>query len=204
LSGAGGARTARAWAAAALLFAGLALIGWFVPHEAIDWQPARFAAEPWRAFSAIGVHYGGWHLAANLAGAAAVGALGVAARTPRAAAIAWLAAWPLTHIGLLIEPALVHYGGLSGVLHAGVAAVALFLVCRPRRARERPVGVLVLVGVLAKIVLEAPWGAPLRPAAVWGITTAPLAHATGLVAGLACAALALRFQRTDSSNAAHV
>ena len=35
---------------------------------------------------------------------------------------------PLTQLGLLMRPDLLHYGGLSGVLHAGVAAAALWLV----------------------------------------------------------------------------
>lgn len=209
-------RPGRAWALLAAGLAVLAVVGWcgdggdggWFPRQSIDWQPALFPTEPWRAFSAIGVHYSLLHLAANLAGAAAVGALGVAARVPAAAALAWLLAWPLTQIGLLAEPALVHYGGLSGVLHAGVAAVAWHLLRHPARRRERVVGALLLVGLVVKVALEAPWGPPMRPSATWGIATAPLAHATGLVAGLVCAAIALRPRAhrasNDSSNANHV
>ena len=36
-------------------------------------------------------------------------------------------AWPLTHLSLLARPEVMHYGGLSGVLHAGVAVAALGL-----------------------------------------------------------------------------
>jgi len=118
----------RAWAGLAMLLGLLALSGWGVPGAAIDWQPTLALTQPWRAFSAIGVHYSALHLLANLAGAAAVGVLGVAARAPGAAAWAWLIAWPLTQFGLLVEPTLLHYGGLSGVLHAGVAVVAVVLL----------------------------------------------------------------------------
>jgi hypothetical protein len=38
-------------------------------------------------------------------------------------------------------------------------------------------------------VSEAPWGAPLRQPPGWDITTAPFAHASGLVSGLFAAAL---------------
>jgi len=139
------------------------------------------------------VHYSLLHLLANLTGAAAVGALGIAARAPSSAAWAWAIAWPLTQLGLLLEPALVHYGGLSGVLHAGVAVVAVDLL-RPSGApnpwARRWVGLALLAGLTVKILLEAPWGAPLRHPAGIDIAVAPLAHASGVVAGLVCAVVA--------------
>lgn len=155
-----------------------------------DWQPARFAAEPWRAFSAALAHGSGTHLAANLAGAVLVAAYGWAAAAPRRIALAWLAAWPLTQLGLLLRPALAHYVGLSGVLHAGVAAVTVQLLLRGDR-RQRTVGAAVAAGVLVKLALEQPWGPLLHPPGMVGIAVAPLAHATGTLAGAACAALAL-------------
>ncbi len=130
------------------------------------------------------------HLGGNLIAAAVVGALGLAAQLPPRAALAWLAAWPLTQAGLALQPALAHYGGLSGVLHAGVAVAVLWLVVAGRGWR-RAIGALVLAGLLIKLLLEEPWGAPLRPGGGWDIATAPLAHATGTLAGLLCAALAL-------------
>jgi hypothetical protein len=44
--------------------------------EALDWQPTQVLRQPWRAWSAALVHLSSLHLAANLAGAALVGALG--------------------------------------------------------------------------------------------------------------------------------
>jgi rhomboid family GlyGly-CTERM serine protease len=185
------ARSSAAWIALAALLAACALAGWFLaPHGALDWQPARAAREPWRALSAVAVHYGALHLAANLAGAAAVGALGAAARMPRAGALAWAAAWPLTQLGLLAQPALAHYGGLSGVLHAGVAVVAAQLLVRPQPAAQRAVGAALLAGLALKIALEAPWDAPLRALPALGIAVAPAAHASGAVAGLLCGLIA--------------
>ena len=38
--------------------------------------------------------------------------------------LAWLLSWPLTQWGLMLQPELLHYGGLSGVLHGGAAIAA--------------------------------------------------------------------------------
>ena len=186
------ARDARATATwlgiAAVLVVG-SLLARSVPITALDWQPALGRIEPWRAWTAVFVHYSALHLAANTAGAALVAALGAAARTPRAGAVAWLIAWPLTQAGLWLRPDLVHYGGLSGVLHAGAAIVAVYLVASDEGAR-RAIGVALAAGLVAKVLLEAPWGPALRHPAGWDIATAPFAHATGLVAGIACALVA--------------
>ena len=138
--------------------------------------------------SAAFVHYSALHLLANLAGLSLVGALGAFARVPWPIAAAWLLAWPLTQLGLLARPDLVHYGGLSGVLHAGVACVGWQLVVH-EHGRRRAIGALVLAGLAAKVASEAPWGSPLRHPPGWDIATAPFAHASGLVAGLVAAAL---------------
>ena len=123
------------------------------------------------------------HLLANLAGALLVGALGWFARVPASVAVAWLLAWPLTQVGLLARPELLHYGGLSGVLHAGTACVAVHLILHARGPR-RAIGALLLGALAIKVVSEVPWGPALRHPAGWDIATAPFAHASGLVAGL--------------------
>ena len=138
----------------------------------------------------MGVHYSGQHLIANLAGVALAGVFGVAALVPPRMAVAWLAAWPLTHIGLLVKPELAHYGGLSGVVHAGFAIVVAYVLIAGTR-RQRIVGSLVLIGFLGKLLSESPWGAALRYPPDWDIAVAPIAHATGALAGAACAVVAL-------------
>ena len=193
-------RPGHAWGGLAALLAALALAGWGMPREAIDWQPTLALTQPWRSFSAIGVHYSTQHLLANLAGAAAVGVLGIAARAPSSAAWAWAIAWPLTQLGLLVEPALVHYGGVSGVLHAGVAVISVVLLWRPDAPTRRWVGLALLAGLVVKVLLEAPWGAPLRHPGGIDIAVAPLAHASGLLAGLLCATVAQLAARAPASN----
>lgn len=179
---------AAAWPALAAL---LALLAWLLlsAHSATwDWQPALAWREPWRWWSAAGVHWSGAHLAMNLAGCAVLALLGWRAGLGPRATLAWALAWPLTQLGLLLQPALLHYGGLSGVLHAGVAIVAWHLLNHERGLR-RAIGGLLAVGLLAKVIAESPWGAATRTLPGWDFAVAPLAHASGALAGLGCAAL---------------
>ncbi len=183
----------RAWVAVAAGLAAGALLGGSIHPASIDWQPALAWHQPWRAFTAISVHYSAAHLIGNLAGVALAGVFGVAALVPARLAWAWLAAWPLTHFGLLVRPDLAHYGGLSGVVHAGVAIVIVHVLVSGTR-RQRLVGGAVALGFGAKLLSEAPWAEALRHPAGWDIAVAPIAHTTGALAGAVCAAVALGLQ----------
>jgi rhomboid family GlyGly-CTERM serine protease len=180
----------------AALLATLAMLGGAWPNAVIDWQPGRVASEPWRTLTPVALHYSLLHLGANLLGCALVAALGHAARVPTRAAWAWLAAWPLTHLGLLAQPALLHYGGLSGVLHAGVAGACVHLLVAAH-GRPRLIGALLMLGLLSKIALERPWATVLSHPAGWDMAVAPAAHASGVLAGVLCALAA------HSLNSAH-
>ena len=186
---------ARLWLRLTAVLMGGALLGWWLPSAWLDWQPDRAIAEPWRAWTAAFVHWSPLHLGSNLLAAAIVGAYGVAAQVPRAQAVAWFAAWPLGHLGLLLKPDLAHYGGLSGVLHGGVAIVCLWLLVAARGGR-RAVGAAVAFGLAIKLVSESPWGPVLQRSDEFDIAVAPIAHATGAIAGLLCGALALAATRT--------
>lgn len=182
---------ATAWLAVCALLGLGSVIAWWLPAAVLDWQPQLAAAQPWRFATAAWVHWSPLHLAANLAGVGVVAALGQVGRLPTPAAIAWLLAWPLTHAGLLAEPALAHYGGASGVLHAAVAVAACGLWVGGPDRRARAIGAAIALGAVAKVLLEEPWRGPLADGAGWDIAIAPLAHASGTVAGFAMAALVL-------------
>ena len=220
--------------------------------QTLDWQAALGLHEPWRLWTCAWVHWSAAHLAVNLAGGAVVAFVGWRARLPAAAAAAWFVAWPVTQVLMAaigqerLAAAMPHYGGLSGVLHAGVVVLGLSLawpVARtrlrppapPSRAdtgfaatrasaiepsritegpwamtemgahtalpvstldqppprvdedrplRERWIGIAIVAGTLAKVLLEAPWDLAPRPSAALGIAVAPIAHACGLAAGL--------------------
>jgi hypothetical protein len=184
--GAGG----RAWLGVAALLGLGSLVAWWLPAWVLDWQPGLLARQPWRIFSAAWVHWSAAHLAANVAAAAVVGAFGAVARLPGRAAAAWLLAWPITHLPLGMQPGLAHYGGASGVVHAGVAVAAVWLVWRCV-GRARAIGLAVLGGLALKVVAEEPWKLAFARAAWLDIGTVPLVHAAGAAAGTALAAALL-------------
>ena len=174
----------RAWAGLACVLGASALLCWPLPAPWLDWQPALAWSQPWRAFTAACVHWSTLHLLVNLLATAVVCAYGVAAGVPLSCTAAWAVAWPLGHLLLLaVKPDLLHYGGLSGVLHAGVAIVSAWLLCQ-RRGRRQAVGAAIALGLLIKLASEAPWGPALRSSAEWDIALAPVAHACGAAAGL--------------------
>lgn len=200
------------WLAVCAVLAGGSLLAWWMPAALLDWQPGRALAEPWRLVTAAWVHWSGLHLAANLAGTVVVAALGWAARLPARAALALALAWPLTQAGLWIQPALAHYGGASGVLHAAVAVAAGWLLAGEGRARAAPghrapearrarlVGMGIAAGLALKVLLEEPWAGPTAAARSWDIAVAPVAHASGVLAG-AVAALVVLLWRPDGTGA---
>lgn len=183
-------RPGRAWVALSAALGLLSLLGWVLPSPLLDWQPAQALAEPWRWWTAAAVHWSERHLLLNLAGLAGVALLGHLAEAPLAWTGAWLAAWPLTQGALLLQPEWAHFGGLSGVLHAAVAVLALGLAWRGPGLR-RAVGLSLAAGLSIKVGVERPWlGAPAMPAG-WDLSAVPLVHASGALAGALCAAFAL-------------
>jgi len=101
--------------------------------RALDWQAALGLREPWRLWTCAWVHWSAAHLAVNLAGVLVVAFVGWRARLDTVATRAWLAAWPLTQLAMAalgadrVAAAMPHYGGLSGVLHAGAVVLGLSL-----------------------------------------------------------------------------
>jgi rhomboid family GlyGly-CTERM serine protease len=185
------------WLLVSALLGLAAVLAWCIDSAALDWQPRLAWSEPWRWWSAAFVHWSPLHLLANLLATALVAAYGWAARAPRAVALAWLAAWPFTHLALLARPELAHYGGLSGVLHAGVAAATVWLVMRGHGA-QRAIGWMMLIGQSVKLFVEAPWGAALHAPGELDVAVAPLAHASGSIAGALCTLLVLRLGRPSA------
>jgi rhomboid family GlyGly-CTERM serine protease len=199
-------RGSAAWVAvgALLLLPALAIQGQVTAPLVLAWDPAAGWGLAWRAWSAAWVHLSNLHLAANAAGALLLIALGVAARLPPRAALAWALAWPLTHLGLLAVAGVGRYGGLSGVLHAGVAVVAATLALRGGRLKrrlERRLGLAIGAVLVLKLLLETPWRDGVLQPAGWDIAVAPAAHVSGALAGALLAGLLLR--RRPAAGAGH-
>jgi len=111
--------------------------------RALDWQAGRGLREPWRLWTAAWVHWSAAHLLVNLAGGIVVAFVGWRARLDAGTAMAWFAAWPLTQVAMAalgadrVAAAMPHYGGLSGVLHAGVIVLGLSLAWPLARSHGR-------------------------------------------------------------------
>lgn len=192
------ARGPRAWAGLVVAWMLLSVLAWWWPAPLFDWQPGQAFTEPWRAWTALFIHWSEWHLLANLGAAAVVAAYGYHAPVALPQALALFLAWPLTHGALLLKPDLLHYGGLSGVLHAGVAIVSLTLIVQARGGL-RAVGAAVMLGLVIKLATEQPWGPALQRTPEFDIAVAPIGHLTGAMAGLVCGALALLFTHRQST-----
>jgi rhomboid family GlyGly-CTERM serine protease len=176
-----------------LLATGTVLTAGLDPQQ-FDWQPSLALAQPWRCWSAAWVHWSPGHRWANIAGTVLVAALGWRAHCDRFDSVAWFAAWPLTHLGLLLQPTLAHYGGLSGVLHAAVVIAGVSLLQRERGTR-RAIGAATLLGVALKVGLEQPWQAALQRVPGWDIAIAPGAHLSGALMGACCGFAAALWRR---------
>jgi len=185
------------WWLAAVFAGGSLLAAWLDPRQ-LDWQPSLALAQPWRCWSAAWVHWSEGHRWANLAGTVLVAALGWRAHCDRLDSLAWFVAWPLTHLGLLLQPTLAHYGGLSGVLHAGVAVAAVSLLQRERGTR-RALGAAILLGMALKIGLEQPWQGALQRVPGWDVAIATGAHLSGALMGAGCALAAALWRHRSSA-----
>jgi membrane associated rhomboid family serine protease len=191
--------TDHSWLTTAALLALGAVLAWHLPGLMLDWQPGLVCLQPWRAFTAVFVHYSLPHLAGNLLATALVAAYGWAAHAPRHITTSWWLSWPLMHLALLGQPALQHYGGLSGLMHAGVACVNVGLIFSGKRG-QTIVGAIMHVMLSLKIMSETPWLSAVQMSPDWDIPIAPIAHLTGFALGMACAVLMecwVRWGRSD-------
>ncbi|MEO5689926.1 MAG: hypothetical protein ABIR54_21425 [Burkholderiaceae bacterium] len=109
--------------------------------NALDWQAALGLREPWRLWTCAWVHWNAAHLLVNVVGGGVVAFVGWRARLRVDAALAWLLAWPLTQVAMAalgadrVGAVMPHYGGLSGVLHAGAVVLGLSLAWPLARSR---------------------------------------------------------------------
>lgn len=173
-----------AWCVLALLLLTGSLLAFATPlTPTLEWQPDQATTQPWRVWTAAFVHYSRLHLIGNLTGLGLTAAFGWVSRVPLRGAVAWCAAWPLTHLAFFwFAPDLHHYGGLSGVVHAGVAIVLTHLFITGTRG-QRAVAAAVLAGLVTKILTETPWRGAVQHLAGWDIGIAPIAHVTGVLSG---------------------
>lgn len=118
-------------------------------------RAALEAGEVWRLVTGHGVHLGWSHTLLNVGALAAVTALFADVMSRRDWAATLVLSIAAIDAGLYwLEPALDWYVGLSGVLHGLVLTGAFRLL-----SRQRKLALGVLAGLVAKLALEALFGA---------------------------------------------
>lgn len=153
--------------------------------DALTWNAGTWTQQPWTLWTSAWVHLSAPHLIGNLLVLAAYLTIGWVARPDARCTLAWLLAWPLVQLSLLLWPDVRQVVGLSGLLHAGALVVAVHLALNrlPIR-RARFWGVLLAVAVLSKVALEQAWHRPL----VWDDThelfVVQVAHLAGVTWGI--------------------
>lgn len=161
----------------------LALLAWLGHEAGAGWRVVRAWALAWPLTHLLLWLLLGAHLCLT---GGPVGPVVVPADGAGLAAAATTAATGLSSDGFCGRRwPLLHYGGLSGVLHAGVAVLVAALWRAPDAARRRVARVLG-AGLLLKLLAEQPWGPVLPWDAGLGMARVPLAHLAGALAGLAC------------------
>jgi hypothetical protein len=140
---------------------------------------------PWVCWSTVWLHGSDAHLWRNLAALAALSWTGHVMRPPARLTCALALAWPLTQLGMLWQPELSAYVGLSGVLHAQFTVLALHLL-QTRARGLRFTGAAMLAGLLLKVLLENPWQMRVVPSLSSAINVTPWVHFWGAVMGALC------------------
>ena len=173
------AAIALVWALSALM----SFVPWLHAHG-LYLRDAVRGGEWWRLVTAMWVHLDWRHWLADAS--AAAGLLLVAGRAVRVreALLVLVVCGIAVQVALLRVPAIGWYGGLSGALH-GLALWAALSVMRVP-GLPRVVGVLLSLGVIAKVWVEQSWLVPVVFDPSWGFSVVRAAHAVGAVAGLAC------------------
>ena len=177
----------------------LGLPAWWVGWVPLDQSPQTWSAlaQTWAMHPDAGIHQPVWvwwstgwlhgsalHLSRNLMALGLMALLAATSGVSTRAAIVWALTWPLTHLGMLLQPALHTYIGMSGVLHAGVAVLCAQHIESGQPRLLKQFGWLLLFGLGFKIFMENPWHMPLEHPPGSDITVAPWAHLSGSVAGI--------------------
>lgn len=147
-----------------------------------SWQ-ALWAAKPWTLWTSALVHLSPAHLWGNVAALAALALLGHQQRLPAAAAAVWLLAWPLCTLALLAWPEVSSYSGLSGIIHANVSVMWLFIAIKNR---VKWLSFTLFAGMSIKLLHERAWQSGVVASPNWGFDVVVAAHLAGAIVGVTC------------------
>ena len=175
-----------AWTGLCLALGIGGLYAWSGGRQAwLVWHAEAWSYHPWQLWTASLAHLTAAHLLINLAALVALAILGGFMHAGRTAVAACLLAWPLSTLALVLWPEISYYSGMSGLLMAMLAVLAVHATTRS----EARVSGMVLLCVLGfKLLSEHAWTQPMAFDPHWGFNVVYAAHLTGAVAGAVCAA----------------
>ena len=185
------------WPLTCLLLIGASALTWLagasgrVPPELLVWRFEDWRLLPWTLWTGPLLHLVPAHALANALALAALAVLGAALAAPPRDTLALLLAWPLGTLALALAPGVGAYYGLSGLIHAAAALLALRAL---QQRGTRLLGLLLGVGLLAKLALERAWLVPVGFDSGWGFNVVYAAHLVGAGTG---AALSLALQGAE-------
>lgn len=193
-----------AWAGLCAALGLLCAVAWLLPAElqiALRWRSDHWQAVPWTLWSASLVHFNAAHLSVNLLALLCFAILGQHLGSEPRDALALLIAWPLSTLTLLVWPEIQFFAGFSGVNHALAGTIIARGAMNLIALRSfSAIAFLLALMLLAKLIWESAWHAPLRMDASWGFGVVQAVHLTGFVCGFlaACALYAARIFSTKA------
>lgn len=198
-------KPSRSWLVLCALHGVMSMLVWWARGDVVDaltWQSDNWTQRPWTLWTSSWVHMNTPHLIGNQVALGALTALAWVVRPTLGCALAWLLAWPLLQISLSLWPQIGYAVGLSGLLHAGIAVAAVqLLLGRIAVPQAQRWGVLLSLGLLAKLFVEQAWFYPVVWNAGNNMSVVQAAHLGGVIwGGLAGLALGLgAFSRASRS-----
>ncbi len=176
------------------------MLMWWLGEPALErliWRTDTWTSQVWTLWSSAWVHLNTPQLILNQFALGALTAFAWVLRPPWLATLAWFLAWPLSQLVLPLWPQIGYAVGLSGVLHAGVAVLAVWLLARaisvPKSQRW---GALLGGALLTKLLVEQAWSHPV----VWdsgsNVSVVQATHLSAAGWGLLLGAAALGLART--------
>lgn len=166
---------------------------WWAGAGTVDlfiWRADGWTRQPWTLWTSAWVHLNTPQLIINQMALGALTAFAWVIRPHWTSTVAWLLVWPLAQGCLVLWPQIGYAVGLSGVLHAGVAVLAMQLL-RQRIAipQARRWGGLLTLALLGKALLERGWAYPVVWDGASEVSVVQAIHlastAWGLLLGLA-------------------
>lgn len=199
----------RTWLALCAVHGVASMLLWWAGEPTVGactWRAEGWLQQPWTLWTSPWVHMNTPHLIGNQVALGALAAFAWAIRPTLACALAWLLAWPLMQLSLLLWPQIGYAVGLSGLLHAGAMVLAVQLILKRIAVPKAPRwGGLLALGLLVKLALESGWSHPVVWDAGNDMSVVQAAHLAGAFWGVVLGLALGRRQRqqgTPLNNAA--